>query len=347
MMTILIWTFIYLLLIYAFRRYIYALYSGIISLIAMNKAIRQFPTEDNNLFGYSSLLPNSHEKWMHNWKLTVKHPRYLGIRVAYILPILQITHPDIIKIVLKSHTSKGFLYEPGFKKWTGDGLLTSSGSKWRRNRKLLAPAFHGNLLRDQVIIIDKCTSILIGKLHTLDQSVDTNQGMTSIKNTIHRYLADTALQFLFSKSNSIQLKCDSYNPCDSVKIMFSTLNAMTQKPYLYSDFLFSLSQIGKRAKTEIEMLNAYADDIIQTRINARKHDGISKSDPDILDKLFDTVDENGKGLDNTEIRDEVSSRKRYDCIHVYSAKNAGQPSKHKSLKKVSCSCQNNDYQFCN
>ena len=321
-------TIICLLIVYTLRQYVYLFYIAVRKLMILNNAIQQFPTEDknNSLFGGPSLLPKKHEEWMHNWQLTVKHPRYLGIRVAYILPVLKLTHPDVIKIVLKSHNSKGFLYETGFRKFAGDGLLTISGSKWRRHRKLLAPAFYGNLLRDQIETIDSCTLILVEKIKSLDrhvdintgtctknikiksldQNIDTNQG-AAIKDAIDRYLADAALRVFFSKLDPIQLEHNAYNPCRSIKVMFDTLNDMVQKPWLYSDFIFSRTSTGRKAKKEIKALHAYADDIVHRRVDERRNKipDSEKSLPDVLDKLFDAVDEDGNGMNNREIRDEV------------------------------------------
>ena len=44
---------------------------------------------------------------------------------------------------------------------TGDGLLLSSGSKWFRNRKLLTPAFHFDVLKPYMKIYNEATDIFI------------------------------------------------------------------------------------------------------------------------------------------------------------------------------------------
>lgn len=48
--------------------------------------------------------------------------------------------------------------------WTGDGLLVSEGKKWERNRRLLTPAFHFEILRDYMGIYNSVIEIFMVRL---------------------------------------------------------------------------------------------------------------------------------------------------------------------------------------
>lgn len=56
--------------------------------------------------------------------------------------------PRDVEIILSSHVhiDKASEYR-FFKPWLGDGLLISTGQKWRAHRKLIAPTFHLNVLK--------------------------------------------------------------------------------------------------------------------------------------------------------------------------------------------------------
>lgn len=43
--------------------------------------------------------------------------------------------------------------------WLGDGLLISGGEKWARNRRLLTPAFHFDILKPYLQVYSDCTDI--------------------------------------------------------------------------------------------------------------------------------------------------------------------------------------------
>ncbi len=49
------------------------------------------------------------------------------------------------------------------KPWLGDGLLVSEGKKWIRNRRLLTPAFHYEILRGYVPVINDCLETFFKK----------------------------------------------------------------------------------------------------------------------------------------------------------------------------------------
>lgn len=44
---------------------------------------------------------------------------------------------------------------------SGDGLLISNGRKWERNRKLLTPAFHFNVLQPYMKVYNDAVDILL------------------------------------------------------------------------------------------------------------------------------------------------------------------------------------------
>ena len=45
--------------------------------------------------------------------------------------------------------------------WLGDGLLISGGQKWARNRRLLTPAFHFDVLKPYMDVNNVCSDILL------------------------------------------------------------------------------------------------------------------------------------------------------------------------------------------
>ena len=47
------------------------------------------------------------------------------------------------------------------KTWIGEGLLLSSGDKWARNRRLLTPAFHFDVLKPYIVVKNRAVERLI------------------------------------------------------------------------------------------------------------------------------------------------------------------------------------------
>jgi cytochrome P450 family 4 len=68
---------------------------------------------------------------------------YIGHKV-----IVGLSDPRDVELILGSHVhiDKSDEYR-FFKPWLGNGLLISTGEKWKTHRKLIAPAFHMNVLK--------------------------------------------------------------------------------------------------------------------------------------------------------------------------------------------------------
>ena len=68
--------------------------------------------------------------------------------------------------------------------WLGDGLLLSKGKKWERNRRLLTPAFHFDILRPYAKINNQCTDVFPGNsINALTYSIHESDFNIRIGNT--------------------------------------------------------------------------------------------------------------------------------------------------------------------
>lgn len=79
--------------------------------------------------------------------------------------VVFLTHPQDIELILSSHVhiDKSTEYR-FFQPWLGNGLLISTGPKWRAHRKLIAPTFHLNVLKSFIDLFNANSRHVVKKL---------------------------------------------------------------------------------------------------------------------------------------------------------------------------------------
>lgn len=86
--------------------------------------------------------------------------------------LILIGDPKDVEALLTSQKTIDKSEEYDFAKvWIGEGLITSTGSKWHSRRKIITPAFHFNILQSFVKIFNENAQIFVDKLR-LFESVD-------------------------------------------------------------------------------------------------------------------------------------------------------------------------------
>ena len=76
---------------------------------------------------------------------------YVAIKHHVVTHVAMVTEPKPMGIGV---------YRYG-KPWLGDGLLISRGKKWARNRRLLTPAFHFDILKPYMKVNNQATEIFM------------------------------------------------------------------------------------------------------------------------------------------------------------------------------------------
>ncbi|KAL7027190.1 hypothetical protein ACKWTF_005346 [Chironomus riparius] len=106
---------------------------------------------NHEIFNKAIDLVNCYGSVVRGW---VGHKLFVGL-----------SDPRDVEIILGSHDhiDKSDEYKL-FQPWFGNGLLISTGEKWRTHRKLIAPAFHMNVLKSFMSTFNDNSRFVIKKL---------------------------------------------------------------------------------------------------------------------------------------------------------------------------------------
>ncbi|KAL5017474.1 hypothetical protein ScPMuIL_007063 [Solemya velum] len=268
-----------------------------------------FPGNPSHWFwGHVNQYPGPNEAGLKfQRELTGKFPRVARAWLGPFVSFLIVSHPETLKLILKTSEPKSRTYalvEP----WLGDGLLLSRGSKWSRNRRLLTPAFHFEILKPYMKINNRAADIFIEKLGRFYKKGEYFEVFTEIS----MYTLDVILRCAFSYETDCQKEGKSHPYVVAVNKLSDLAVDRFLKFWLHNKFIYSLTSNGRQYKKNCDYVHQVAEDVIAKRKQALAGQSVEelqskKKCVDFLDILLTARDENNEGLTDIEIRNEVDT----------------------------------------
>jgi len=171
-------------------------------------------------------------------------------------------------------------------KYVGEGLLTSEGEKWKKQRKMMQPAFHKKQLEN---LLSRMQDTIVSEY----KNIEANKTIDFFP-----ILNDLAFQTVVK---SLFTKAAKGNDMERLQFITEANQRMLVKelrqPYL--GWWFNLSgtldkhiNLSKEARTILK-------GIVEERKASGKHYG------DLLDMLLDTRYDDGKGMEEEQLIDEI------------------------------------------
>ncbi|XP_022104398.1 cytochrome P450 4F22-like isoform X2 [Acanthaster planci] len=291
--------------------------SSIVALVVLfiqkwkvEKKLAAFPSDPERHWLFGSLSKFTGDEKEFEWKREVVK-KCVTASVSWagpITPIISVYHPDTVKAVLSTGEPKAEFTYSFIRPWIGDGLLVSAGKKWARNRRLLTPGFHFDILKPYVDIFQQSGNILVEKWKAACGGKKTSMEMFSNMSLL---TLDSLLRCIFS----VETNCQTVENHPYIKgiydISILAMERFHSLPF-HIDTIFEWSPSGRRFRKACNTVHNYSRDIIQKRKNALKEEAAKgqtrhRKYIDFLDILLCAKDSDGQGLTDQEIYDEVDT----------------------------------------
>ncbi|XP_013142558.1 PREDICTED: cytochrome P450 4c3-like [Papilio polytes] len=224
---------------------------------------------------------------------------------------INIYNPDDIEIILSSNSFIGkklpyTLLAP----WLSEGLVMSNGEKWRQRRKLLANAFHFNILKNFVQTFVHESETFVNQLED-EKCKEKTHMQPLISWALQKVMCATA--FGITIHDGLNSVTDKY--FDSVLSFCDTATYRITRLLLHIDLIFNLTKIGKQQKHDVQNLHDLTHRIISEKKDyLRENNEIKNNDCEIVGKktrlaLLDLLlkkEQEGE-IDYDGIREEVDT----------------------------------------
>lgn len=200
--------------------------------------------------------------------------------------ILLLSHPnDFEQVLVRDQASYGRSVEirtlrPIF----GEGLLSSEGEHWSRQRRIIQPSFRHDALTNYASIMLS----VIGR-----QTSEWREGaVVDIHHEMMRYTRETICTVLFGK----EFLVEQTEVAEAVTTVFGNLRGEILYLPVWRWLPSSRSRKWNRA---VKFLN----DVIRTTIENRRSSGARSND--LLQALLDACDEDGTMMSDQQVHDEI------------------------------------------
>jgi len=207
-------------------------------------------------------------------------------------PMVFISHPDYIKRVLQDNHrnyDKDVAIFQSVKPLGGNGLVTViGGDDWLRQRKLVQPAFHRQRITALGTLMTDATNMLLQQWDTYAREGQVFDVCEEMSNLTFQILTKSLFNVdSGEESNNFRqalLRASAFL-IDYFSMPFPPLSIRTPR--------------HRRFWSDIETMDTFAYQIIHSRQKSQEDVG------DLLSMLLSAVDENGQGMDDKLLRDEI------------------------------------------
>ncbi|CAG9827946.1 unnamed protein product [Diabrotica balteata] len=173
--------------------------------------------------------------------------------------LIFLTDPRDVEIILSSHVhiDKASEYR-FFKPWLGDGLLISTGQKWRAHRKLIAPTFHLNVLKSFIDLFNANSRDVVQKLKKeVGKEFDC-----------HDYMSEATVEMLLETAMGVSKKTQDQSGYDyalAVMKMCDILHIRHTKIWLRPDLIFNFTKYAKYQEGLINTIHSLTRKVIKKK----------------------------------------------------------------------------------
>lgn len=173
--------------------------------------------------------------------------------------IVFLVDPRDAEVILSSHVyiDKSAEYR-FFQPWLGNGLLISTGPKWRAHRKLIAPTFHLNVLKSFIDLFNANSRAVVEKMR--------QEGNKEFD--CHNYMSELTVEILLETAMGVSKSTQGRSGFEyamAVMKMCDILHLRHTKVWLRPDWLFNLSKYSKDQMKLLEIIHGLTKKVIQRK----------------------------------------------------------------------------------
>ncbi|XP_065892053.1 cytochrome P450 4F6-like isoform X2 [Dysidea avara] len=240
-----------------------------------------------------------------------KYPQFCPYWLGPFFPMMFTANLENVKTILQQpgESPKPFTYE-FFQRWAGQGLGISSGERWKRHRKMLTPAFHFDILKQYIPVYNEVSHKLVEIWSGLADSGES----VEITEYLHSYAFDVLLRCMYSSDSNCLEEKDKVPYLSATKELARLTLERLYAPHLYFDWVYFSTATGRKYLHYCDVVHKCSEAVILRRkeelikdLKSQQGSQQNKRFQDFLDILLSVKDENGEGLTDQEIREEVDT----------------------------------------